>query len=118
MDDLVRHEDEQGKELFDVPDGEIVDADVEAPVRLLGTYDNVWLSHAGRDRVTGPASRGNWMGANGGVANTVFVDGWLTGLWRVADGRVTVTELFRDLTPSEQAELDEEVGRVEALLAQ
>jgi hypothetical protein len=117
MDDLVRHEDESGRELFDVADGELADEDVHAPVRLLGTYDNLWLSHTGRDRVTGPASRGNWMGANGGVANTVFVDGWLTGLWRVIDGRVDVTQLFRDLHPVEQDELDGEVERVEQLLS-
>jgi hypothetical protein len=57
------------------------------------------------------------MGRNGGVACTVFVDGWLTGLWRVVDGRVTVVQLFRDLTPGEQAELDEEVERVDQLLS-
>jgi hypothetical protein len=116
MDDLVRHQDETGKELFDVADGELADEDVTAPVRLLGTYDNVWLAHAARDRVTGPASRGNWMGANGGVANTVFVDGWLTGLWRIVDGRVTVTQLFRDLTPAERADLDDEIDRIHDLL--
>ena len=59
MDDLVQHEDENGKVLFDVPDGEFADDDVPAPVRLLGTYDNVWLSHAARDRVTDPEKRGS-----------------------------------------------------------
>ena len=117
MDDLVRHEDEDGKELFDVADGVVEDADTPAPVRLLGTYDNVWLAHAGRDRVTEAGTRGNWMGANGGVASTVFVDGWLTGLWRVVDGRVEIVQLFRELTPVEREELDEEVERVTALLA-
>ncbi len=57
------------------------------------------------------------MGANGGVASTVFVDGWLSGLWRVVDGRVSVVDLFRDLTPSERDELDEEIARVNELLA-
>ena len=114
--DLVRHEDEHGKALFDVPDGVLEDEDTPAPVRLLGTYDNVWLAHAARDRVTGPGARGNWSGANGAVANTVFVDGWLCGLWRVVDGRVSVIDLFRTLTPTERAELDDEIARVEALL--
>ena len=54
MDDLVTHEDEQGKLLYDVPGLELADEDAPAPVRLLGQYDNVWLSHAGRDRVTDP----------------------------------------------------------------
>lgn len=117
MTDLVRHEDEDGTVLFDVPDGVIEDEDTPAPVRLLGTYDNVWLAHAARDRVTEAGTRGNWMGANGGVANTVFVDGWLAGLWRIEDDRVRIVDLFRDLTPAEQAELDDEITRIEGLLA-
>jgi hypothetical protein len=117
MDDLVRHEDPDGKELFDVPDGELADADEPAPVRLLGQYDDVWLAHAARDRVTGPGTRGTWMGGTGAVMHTVFVDGWLTGVWHPVDGRVTVTELFRDLSPAEHSELDEEIARVEAMMA-
>jgi hypothetical protein len=117
MDDLVRHEDEAGKLLVDVHDGQVEDGDVPAPPRLLGTYDNLWLSHAGRDRVTEPARRRRWMGANGGVAMTVFVDGMLEGLWRARDGRVEDIVLFRDLSRAERAGLDEEVGRVEDLLA-
>jgi hypothetical protein len=116
MSDLVRHEDEKGRTLFDVPDGELADEDVPAPVRLLGCYDNVWLSHAGRDRVTEPESRGRWMGVNGGMANALFADGMLEGLWRVEDGRVTILETHRPLTKAERAELDAETARVEDLL--
>ena len=116
MDELVVREDADGRRLYDVPGAELVDPDTPAPVRLLGAYDNVWLAHAGRDRVTTPARRQRWMGSNGGVGSTVFVDGMLEGLWRVTDGRVVV-EPFRSFTRSEQAELDEEVARVEALLA-
>jgi hypothetical protein len=117
MDDLVRHEGPDGKVLYDVPGGELADEAASAPVRLLGQYDNVWLSHAGRDRVTSPESRKRWMGANGGVASTVFADGMLAGLWRVVDGRPVVLETFRELTGHERSELDEELGRVEHLLA-
>ena len=117
MDDLVEHEDENGKKLFDVPDGELADPDTPAPVRLLGTYDNVWLSHAARDRVTDPEKRSQWMGANGGVAMSMFVDGWLEGLWRIDDGRPTVVSVLRKLTRAEQAELDEEFDRVTDLLS-
>lgn len=117
MDDLVQHEDEDGRVLYDVEGAPIADEDAPAPVRLLGTYDNVWLSHAGRDRVTDPDARRSWMGTNGGMGNTLFVDGWLAGIWRIVDGRVAIDRLHRDLTKAEQAELDEEVSRVEALLA-
>lgn len=117
MEDLVRHEDERGRVLYDVPDGALADGEEPAPVRLLGCYDNVWLSHADRDRVTDPAKRAAWMGVNGGVAHTLFVDGMLEGLWRVEDGRVRVVETLRPLARSERAELDEEIVHVEALLA-
>ncbi|SFB70421.1 Winged helix DNA-binding domain-containing protein [Nocardioides terrae] len=117
MDDLVRHEDGSGRVLFDVAEGEIADEDAPAPVRLLGTYDNLWLSHAARDRVTTPEQRKAWMGANGGTGNVIIVDGALEGIWRVQDGRVDVTTLLRTLTPAERTGLDEEVGRVETLLA-
>jgi hypothetical protein len=117
MDDLVPHTDASGKKLFDVPSGVIEPEESPAPVRLLGLYDNVWLSHAGRDRVTAPEKRKRWMGVNGGLCSTVFVDGWLEGLWRVEDGRPVVVELFRDLTRAERAGLDEELDRVTDLLA-
>jgi hypothetical protein len=115
--DLVEHTDERGKVLYDVPGGEITPGEADAPVRLLGTYDNVWLSHARRDRVTDPDKRKSWMGLNGGMAMTVFVDGFMEGLWRVEDGTPTVVSLLRPLTKVEQRQLDDELSRVEALLA-
>lgn len=117
MDDLVRHRDENGKVLYDVADGVLADEEAPAPLRLLGCYDNVWLSHAARDRVTDPEKRNSWMGVNGGSANAMFVDGWLEGLWRVEDGRVTVLETLRPLTRAERSQLDDEIVRVEELLA-
>ena len=117
MDDLERHEDEQGKVLYDVAGAPVAEEDRPAPVRLLGSYDNLWLSHAGRDRVTEPEKRRAWMGPNGAQMSTVFVDGRLEGLWGVEDGRVVVGTLLRDLTRAERAGLDEEIARVEVLLA-
>lgn len=115
--DLERHTDERGKVLYDLPGGEVVTGDAPAPVRLLGAYDNVWLSHAARDRVTDPEKRKQWMGLNGGVASTLFVDGMLEGLWRLEDGRPVVVDLFRELTKSERSQLDDEIARVESLFA-
>jgi hypothetical protein len=117
MPDLVRHTGPDGKQLYDVADGVITAGDTHAPVRLLGTYDNVWLSHAARDRVTDPVKRKSWMGTNGGMANTVFVNGMLEGLWRVEDGRPVVVELLRKLTADEQRDLDGQLERVAELLS-
>jgi hypothetical protein len=100
---------------YDVPDAPYASGDVEAPVRLLGTYDNLWLSHADRSRVVPDDVRPRWMGSNGGVASTVFVDGFMAGLWRWCDGQVR-TELLRTLTRAQRSQLDEEITRVEQLL--
>jgi hypothetical protein len=117
MDDLEVHEDEDGKRLFDVPGGVLEDPAAPAPVRLLGLYDNVWLSHAGRDRVTAPEKRRLWMGVNGGSNCTIFVDGMLEGLWRVVDDEPEVVTLYRPLTRAERSGLDDELDRVRDLLS-
>jgi hypothetical protein len=114
-DELVRHRDEQGRTLLDLDGLPLASPDEPAPVRLLGKYDNLWLSHADRTRVCEPDKRQRWMGRNGGTSNTVYVDGMLEGLWRQVDDRVEV-ELFRRLTRSEKAELDAEVSGLEQFL--
>ncbi len=115
-DELVRVECEDGRTRYDVPGAPYEAGETHAPVRLLGAYDNVWLSHANRDHIVPEDVRPRWAGTNGGIGNTVFVDGFMAGLWWVRDGRV-VPEVFVTLTRAQRAELDEEVSRVEALLA-
>ena len=115
-DELVVHRDETNKVLFDLQGLPLADADVAAPVRLLGKYDNLWLSHADRSRVTVPEKRSRWMGLNGGTGNTIFVDGMLEGLWRHVDGHIEV-ETFRALTKAERHELDAEISALETFLA-
>ena len=48
--------------------------------RLLGEYDNVFLSHADRTRITGDGAWGTAYARFG----TFFVDGFLAGAWRIA----------------------------------
>lgn len=108
--------DDKGRTLYDVPGASIAEEDLELPVTLLGMYDNIFLSHADRDRIAPDDVRKNWMGANGGVGSALFVDGLLGGLWRVEDGRVVV-EPFRAPTKSQASQLEGEIERVEALLA-
>ena len=115
-DELEVVETEDGRRLYDVPAAPVVDGSAPAPVRLLGAYDNVWLSHADRSRIMADEARARWMGSNGGVGRTVFVDGFLTGLWWWRDGGVEL-DLFRTLARAERSELDDEVDRVTALLA-
>ncbi|MET0205589.1 MAG: winged helix DNA-binding domain-containing protein [Thermoleophilaceae bacterium] len=89
---LRTFEDEQGRELLDVEDGPLPDAELPAPVRFLPTYDNVLLSHADRARVLcglGPGEpypTGKWVGQ-------LLVDGFFRAFWKVteADGVATLT---------------------------
>lgn len=111
---LVRHHDEAGRVLYDVADAELVEEDVPAPVRLLGRFDNVWLAHAGRDRVAPREHRERWQQGYHGRPSAVLADGYLDALWQVEDGGVRVVETLRRLT---RAELAEESDRVEQLLA-
>ena len=114
--ELVPVECEDGRTRLDVEGSPLAEGDEPAPVRLLGKYDNLWLSHADRTRVAEPEKRARWMGRNGGVGAAVFVDGKLEGLWRQDGDRVEV-ELFRTLTRGESAELDAEVTALESFLA-
>jgi hypothetical protein len=115
--ELATHCDEDGTELFDMHGATLADADTPAPVRLLGRYDNVWLAHQRRDRVTpDPSKRRRWMGSNGGVAATLFVDGELEGLWRTTASGAVEVELFSRLTRAERADLDAEVAALEQFL--
>lgn len=116
MTDLATYEDETGRTLWDLPGLPVASGEERAPVRLLGTYDNLWLAHAGRDRVTSPEARAAWAGDNGGVAGMVLADGYVAGLWRPVDGRVEVS-LLRPFTREETRRLGEEVERTEAFLA-
>jgi hypothetical protein len=113
--ELVLVDCEDGRLRYDVPDAPYASGDVPAPVRLLGGYDNVWLSHAQREHVLPSDVRSRWAGTNGGTGNTVFVDGLMAGLWWWRDGRV-VLELFRSLTRQQSEELEAETAAVTALL--
>jgi hypothetical protein len=115
-DELVEVPCEDGRLRYDVPGAPRADGGEPAPVRLLGTYDNVYLSHADRSHIATDEMRSRWMGANGGVGSVVLVDGFMAGLWRLREGRVE-SDLVHALTPTQRAELESEVAGIERLLA-
>jgi hypothetical protein len=86
-DELVRLEDDDGVVLHDLPDAPRPGPDVDAPVRLLGEFDNLILSHADRRRVVPEQHRTRLATRNGMQPATVLVDGTVAGTWRL--GRST-----------------------------
>ena len=74
--------DDEGRELFDLPDAPRPDPDTPAPVRLVAEFDNVVLSHADRTRIMTGADRTRMASLNGVVPATVLIDGFLAGTWR------------------------------------
>jgi hypothetical protein len=112
---LRTFQDERGRELFDVPDGLLVDPETPAPVRFLPQYDNVFLSHDDRSRISGAMTWGVEFGWKG----PILVDGGITGGWRVRRerGLATMTvEIGRGLTPDERQDLEAEAERLGAFL--
>src|SRR5436190_8896641 len=90
--------DEQGVELFDLPDAARPDPDTPAPVRFLPEYDNLLLSHADRSRVKTPGWPVPLPAGNGGNAGTVLVDGQFQATWAIARDGEHATLTVRRLT--------------------
>jgi hypothetical protein len=111
------YRDEGGRELLDIDDGEFADPDEPAPARMLGEYDNIFLSHADRSRITGDLA---W-GASFARKGAFFVDGFLAGAWRLGQsgGGAPVIELEarRPLTGTARDEVHAEAMGLLRLLA-
>ncbi|MFE2512470.1 winged helix DNA-binding domain-containing protein [Streptomyces naganishii] len=111
---LVTFDDENGTELFDLPEAPRPDPDTPAPPRFLPEYDNLLLSHADRSRVVPPEFRGR--GRRGNQAfRTLLVDGFLAGVWK-PDAGVVVVEPFGELTAAQRDEVVEEGLRTMSVL--
>jgi hypothetical protein len=119
---LVTFTDEDGRELFDLPDAPRPDPDTPAPVRLLGEYDNVLLGHADRRRIIPPDFPRSAMLAPGRFVNKLLVDGLLRATWWLErDGRRSATLAIRPagrLTRAEKEAVgDEARATVEFMVA-
>ncbi|MFH8798725.1 winged helix DNA-binding domain-containing protein [Streptomyces sp. NPDC017936] len=108
--ELVTFQDDNGVELFDLPDAPRPHPDTPAPPRFLPEFDNLMLSHADRTRVIPPAHRGRTRQANT-FHRPFLVDGFLAGVWRIL-GDALVIEPFTPLTGARRAEVLEEADRM------
>ncbi|MEX0784857.1 MAG: winged helix DNA-binding domain-containing protein [Dehalococcoidia bacterium] len=111
---------EGGRDLFDVPDGVIVEPDVPAPVRFLPVYDNVVLGHEDRSRIVTLEAAAGYLGAEGRNVGTVLVDGFVAGPWWIErekrDARLVVTPAANP-SAANRADLEREATALLAFLA-
>lgn len=112
--------DENGRELFDVPDAPLPDSETPAPVRFLPIYDNIVLSHADRTRIIRPfdSKRVGYMeGANFG---SVLIDGFVGATWTLKREPKTATlriALLDRVPKRERAAVEDEGGRLLTFVA-
>jgi hypothetical protein len=119
---LATFRDEQGRELFDLPDAPRPDPDIPAPARYLPDFDNILIGYADWTRLIEAERRRRVFGVNGIIRGTVLLDGVVRGMWRIqqrgADQPATIQiEPFGTLTYTDQAELTSEGERLLAFAA-
>lgn len=106
--------DENGVELFDLPDASRPAEDTPAPPRFLPEFDNLLLSHADRTRVVPKEYWGrSWQGNQ--AYCTLLVDGFLAGVWKLT-GDTLVVQPFDRLTKAQQKDVTAEGQRMLATL--
>jgi hypothetical protein len=105
---LLTFRDEHGTELFDLPEAPRPAADIEAPVRFLGPFDNVILGHADRRRIVDDESRKRLMTSR--TMATFLVDGRVGGTWRVERKGKPKLEIqpYGRLSKGQRAEVEDE----------
>ncbi|WP_445150419.1 winged helix DNA-binding domain-containing protein [Baekduia sp. Peel2402] len=114
--ELVVFEDEQGRELFDLPDAPRPAGDTPAPPRLTGPFDNLILSHVDTSRVLPPAHKPLVMTQNGLIAGLVLLDGFVAGNWRIKATKklatVTITQFGKTYNKRDAAAVAREAHRL------
>ncbi|MGH3861688.1 winged helix DNA-binding domain-containing protein [Actinokineospora sp.] len=115
--DLVTFTDENGRELFDLPDAPRPDEDTPAPVRFLYDFDNLLLSHADRSRVVTPRVKEQNFDPHGPIPRLVLVDGVTAGAWTTEIGKERAVLRVRPFDPWPVAARDEAEAEGARLLA-
>ena len=112
---LVSFRDEQGRELFDLPDAPRPDPDIPAPARFLYDYDNLLLSHADRSRFITDDYHKQGFTMDGPMPCIILIDGFTNGTWKIVRQRRDATltiKPFKRLSPKDRTALTEEGARL------
>jgi hypothetical protein len=109
---------EDGLELFDLPDAPRPDSETPAPVRFLPDYDNILLGHADRSRIIDEAHRQRLLSIPQGLLpRNLLVDGFFAGQWVIQHLRKRAVLQIELIEPIDAASQSELIAEGEALLA-
>jgi hypothetical protein len=112
---LAVFQDENGNELFDLPDAPRPDPDTPAPPRFLYDYDNLLLSHADRTRIITDKYHHQGFTMDGPMPCIVLIDGFTNGTWQITRQRRSATltiQPFKRLSKKDTTVLTEEGARL------
>ena len=90
-DRLETFEDENGRQVFDLPDAPRPGEETDAPPRFLPEFDNLVLSHADRTRLLADEHRPAVTTKNLRVRATFLWDGFVAGTWKVERRKAKAT---------------------------
>jgi Winged helix DNA-binding domain len=114
---LVSFRDEDGRELFDLPDAPRPETDTPAPPRFLYDYDNLLLSHADRSRFIAASYFSQGFTMTGPMPRIVLIDGVTNGTWLIDHNGDTVTLTIQPFTRLARSDQDTLTAEGHALLA-
>jgi hypothetical protein len=111
---LRRFRDERGGELLDLPRAPLPNADTEAPVRFLPTWDATLLANVRRTQILPERYRPRVFNTKTPQSVATFlVNGQVAGTWTYDRGRVRV-EPFERLSREVRREVEDEAERLAA----
>jgi len=114
--ELIVYRDEKKKELFDVKDAPVPDADSPAPIRFLPEFDNILLSHKVRTRVVADEHRKKVYLPALRVAATILIDGFVGAVWKVEKAKGTAMLAIEPFIPITKPQRDEIASEAEQLV--
>ncbi|MEV8635436.1 winged helix DNA-binding domain-containing protein [Streptosporangium sp. NPDC051023] len=103
---LTTFRDENGAELFDLPDAPRPGEQVDAPARYLYDFDNLLLSHHDRSRVVTDGLRRQNLSPHGPAPRLVLLDGFTAATWTLTGTRDSATLTVRPFAPLSPADRD------------
>jgi hypothetical protein len=121
---LRTYRDDNGRELWDLPEATLADPDAPAPVRFLPEYDNALLGYADRSRIIPDGhtfgSYARLLRPRSVIRGGFLADGFLAGVWSVAragDEHTLTIDPFAPLPSATAAALEETGQRLLAFAA-